>query len=665
VKLPADIPSCHLHSTSIVDGDGNLANGFLILTPPADIYFGKELAVSGRQLIAVVDGSIDVTLPANTGSGMSRTNWPWELVEDWAGGRTGELVLESGDTDYADLVPAPTGGGSLLRAALLTPSRADALYEAKGLSSTTQALLDGRYEARGSSPITFSHTGFAWYEAGATNPDSYAALDASGVDAGNLSGNTGYERQRTGLAADHAAQSRMRRCVLADDASAVAYYLDCDDSTKIAGSWDGSAQVGWVRVYEGALDPVRPTPGQTGQANAALRDGIADWDSNVAYAAGDRVLYDDALWDSLSDGNFGIVPAAGTADADLTGGDGQVMVEIPAFYYRADYDASTRRHSYEILFDPADYKPFPDLTSESDAAATLTLNSRDFALHPAFRKASKHRRARYHSAFGVSATDTTNNTTGVLRSIADGTTENTTNVSPTNFRAKARNRNVGLADLSGKADDLFSIGDYWLRHALLMLFFTEYRTFSSQSVVGGGNISGGNDNKVAGRSAPMGNTSGVCDANGAAQTPTTGTFDAMTWRGVEDFWGTAWQWMDGWNIRNGASATENYIPDVPTPSSYGYGQDYGVASVDTMKGKDAWQYPEALAEGTFLPVEDGGSSTTYLTDGYYGNPDTDDSWRAARVGATASAAAHAGAAAVDAYGGAADHSVGIGVALAC
>src|SRR5690606_23412306 len=124
--------------------------------------------------------------------------------------------------------------------------------------------------------------------------------------------NTGWERQNLGVLGNPAAQSRMRRCVLHDDGDRVVYYLDCDDSTKIAGLWNGTVQTGWVRVHEGSFDPVAGVPGQAATGSPGLRDGVPAYDPASSYDRGARVFHDGKLWDCLADGQEGVTPAPGT-----------------------------------------------------------------------------------------------------------------------------------------------------------------------------------------------------------------------------------------------------------------------------------------------------------------------------------------------------------------
>lgn len=296
------------------------------------------------------------------------------------------------------------------------------------------------------------------------------------------------------------------------------------------------------------------------------------------------------------------------------------MVEIPRFYSKQSFDPATNRHAWEIVFVPADAPISPLLEVESLAAPSVTVNGRVFDVHPAFAKAGVQRPARYVAAFGTSATDTTNNGVGVLQSIFDGETTNTTNVSLTNGTAKARNRNAGLIDPSGEANNVWQVTDNWLWNAVQLAYLTEYRTLYSQGVLGGGNQSGSIYSKIAGRSAPAGNASGSFDAAGAIQTPTTGNFDGMTYRGIEDAYGTAYRRTAGGVVRNTPAGKELHFSNDPskfvdtsaTSPSYEL-----VASGGLIPDADGWQQPGALIPGAFFASAAGGSAATYLTDGNY------------------------------------------------
>gem|GEM_PF-4426380 len=540
----------------------------------------------------------------------------------------------------------------------------DALNARDAAQSAAATAIAAAASLGNPAAVGLTHTGVAWYEVGAVSPDTYQSVDVTGADTQLLSGGN-YVRQSQGTPMLPAVQSRMRRCVVKDDGTGVVYYLDADDSTKIAGTWDSGSRVqtGWVRVWEGVLDPVAPVPGQTSTESAVLRSGVPAYSGTAYYRRGDRVIHDGKLWDSLAD-QLGVVPSSGTEDADLTGSDGQVMVEIPAFYYRMDYDAALHRHCWEVVFDTRSYQTFPVLTEAAPLLDSIVVAGRGFQLHPWFTKAGIKRKARYRSAFHAIAENTGNNGTGKLLSISDGASTNTTNVGNTNFRLKARNRNAGLTDLSGEANNVWSLYDYWGWHALMLLYITEYRTLYSQSAMGlgGGNSSGGDYNKVAGRTVPMGNGSGVTDSSGVAQVPNTGDFDAMSYRGIEDWFASAYQWTDGWNVRNGAAGQEHYVSRTPADWAYATAAGYDLLCV-TPTGIDNWRYPSGLIGGTFMGNVFSGSTSTYLTDGNYANAATDNSWRVPRVGGDAGSGGSAGAAALALGSGVGSAHVVSGAAL--
>lgn len=493
-------------------------------------------------------------------------------------------------------------------------------------------------------PAALAHAGIAWYEMGSGAPDTYQALDARGRDAGLLTGNAGYDRQDVGVSVNAAAQSRMRRCLLANTGDRVVYYLDADDSTLVAGTWDGSMQTGWVRVHEGVHDPVRPLLGQSAAGMPALRVGVPTWSASVTYRVGDRVLYGGSLWDCLADHTVGVVPAAGTSAADLSGVAGQVMVEIPRFFYRWDLDVY-HRHSWEVIFDDSQYAPFPLLTDAPSLPTSLLVNGRIFKVHPAFTKAGVQRRARYIAAFGTSATDAGNNTVGTLASKFDGTTTNTTNISLTNYTAKARNMNMDLTDPSGAANNVWQVADNWLVNAIQILFLTEYRTFHSQGVLGGGNMSGSDYTKIAGRSRLLGNASGNFNASGTLVVVTQSDTDGVSYRGIEDLWGTAWHRTAGGVIKTTATGREVYLCNTPSlfvdtsATSPGYEL---VASGGALVDAANWYYPTAVTKGAFLGSVVGGSASTYMTDGNYFNTTSVNAINILMWGAAANNGAGAG-----------------------
>ncbi len=508
----------------------------------------------------------------------------------------------------------------------------------------------------------FRYTGFAWYDGDAATPDAYHALGGLGQDAGALSGNTGYTRQTTGVPVDAQVQSRMRRCALKNDGSGVQYYLDCDDSTKVAGLYSAGVQTGWVRVHEGVNDPVRPVFGQATTGNATLRAGIPAWTTTAVYAKGDRVTSGGFLWDCLNDGSTNITPAAGTVASVLDGTDGQIMVEIPRFYYAESYDPVAGRLIMAVACDIDQLRPFPNMAVASTAATSIVVGGRTYAVHPAFTKGASQRPARYIAAYRATATDTGNNGTGTLLSKADGSTVYAGTVSRTNFRTKARNRNTGLSDPSSEINNVWNLLDYQLWHAVQVLFLTEYRTFYAQAVIGGGNNGGSDYQKIAGRSNPLGNATGNYNSSGALIAVTTGDTDGVAYRGIEDLYGSQWLWVDGDNVQNTASGIDFYTCNNPHQFADGTATNY--VKVATAPNTAAgWAYAKTWVPGTLIPAKVGGSSTTYSTDGYISAAAT-SGWYAVFVGGAAGYGAGGGVVALFVYSTASGAGADIGAALA-
>ena len=456
--------------------------------------------------------------------------------------------------------------------------------------------------------------GLSWYGGTSATPDAYQALGPTGADAGALAGNTGYARQTTGVPVDPYAQSLMRRCVLANDGASVVYYLDCDDSTKRAGVW--------LRVHEGVTDPVSPIPGQVTTGTATLRSGVLAYESARTYEPGDRVTNGGSLWECLIVSQ-GVPPAPGSVAADLTGAGGQVMVEVPRFYVWQAH--ASARHAWDVLVDPVEVRPFPDLSVASNAPVEHTVNGLTYSVHPAFTKAGVQRSHRYIAAFRAF------DNAGILESTSGRTY--TASLTRAAFRTRAQARNVGLSDPSGAANDVWHLLDWHLWAAVQMLYLVEYRTFHSQAVLGGGNISGGAYAKTTGRSAPLGNASGNYDAAGTLLAVTTGGTDGVAYRGIEDFYGSMWVWIDGWN-----ASERDYLVSA-TPAGFADDTAVGYTSVGVASVASA-SYPTDVRDGLhFVPLTVGGSSATFVPDGHWNST----GWRVACVGGYAGFGAVAGA----------------------
>jgi hypothetical protein len=254
--------------------------------------------------------------------------------------------------------------------------------------------------------------------------------------------------------------------------------------------------------------------------------------------------------------------------ADYTGGHGQVMVEIPKFFYKTDSPSSNVYQWYISMEQKSGY-----------------------SVHPAFVTGGQTRDKIYMSAFEG------NVASGVLRSISGVQPSTSANVSATivNFRTYAQARGTG-----------WQIQTYRTTQAIQILYLIEYADFDTQSTIGRGYVdftsSGSNFSINTGATISLGNASG--SASGG-----TDGLRAISYRGIENFWGNVLKWVDGLNIEGNNKAyianedfesnkfTSPYVLEGTLSSSNGF-----VTNI---------LFPE------FLPTAVGGSSTSHLHDDYF------------------------------------------------
>jgi len=328
------------------------------------------------------------------------------------------------------------------------------------------------------------------------------------------------------------------------------------------------------------------------------------------------------------DGSDSTKKAHDGSAAALDGSDGQVMVEIPKFYYSYSYASNV--HSWKISLYP-------------------------FAggvVHPAFIKNGTWVDYRYVGAYeGIgwdnSASDyidgagvaATNWSGGAIDTANDKLASVSGKIPMTDetraeFRALAANRGTG-----------WRLMDYYLASAIQLLMLIEFQSFNMQTAIGTGNTSYsawdfGECVAASGMSNSDGNGTNASNTaedaidTGGSYTNGVEVSEYMNYRGIENFYGSTWQFIDGFNINGNVpyvsnddsnfadDTASNYIPlGVTLASSNGY--------VATL---------EQLAVG-FLAATVGGSSSTKITDYYYQNT----GWRVALLGGDAAYGAYAGA----------------------
>lgn len=288
----------------------------------------------------------------------------------------------------------------------------------------------------------------------------------------------------------------------------------------------------------------------------------------------------------------------------LTGADGNVMVEIPRFYYRATRSGSI--YTWEI--------------SHVDLPG--------FTVHPAFIKNGVEVAKRYYSAYDGGVFDDSasafigglnlDNNSGNVDTAADklasvkgvfpmvGLTRN-------EFRLLAANVGAGWRQV-----------DFTLWSAVQVLFLIEHQSFSSQSILGAGNTNGSyiassadqNDspNTIAGAGDAIANGS-TDTTSGAGVSAKPGT-SFMKYRGIENYFGNVFYWTDGINVNVTAAGNVHVTNNVAHfADNTSANMELITSSLPTASGFIKDLLP---TEGFFLSSNNvGGSSTTFITDQHF------------------------------------------------
>ena len=370
------------------------------------------------------------------------------------------------------------------------------------------------------------------------------------------------------------------------------------------GSWDsiGSSAIYGVSWNEGNSSPVLTRLGSTAGFAASASPG----NNNLPVHRLMRrcVMRDDGGIVYYLDQNNSLVKQGGGASV-LDGTDGQVMVEIPLFWYKYSYSGTT--HSWWI-----------SLNKFSGAER-----------HPAFYKAGAWVANRYIGAYEGSMWDAT---TSAMVSDADADTNmyaagdklcSVSGYKPktyetiVEFRSMAEQRGAGWHQL-----------DWYLWSAVQLLYITEYANLDAQTTLGTGNTcytAYGFDETVA--NAGLSNADGnVTNSSNTAfntlavdGTKTNGVdvFEYNSYRGIENWFGSLFKFLDGINIHSSiANGLRVYVC-----------QDYTAFASDTDTGYSLITSDLAQAAGVpitivptshgFLPKTVGGQSyVTYLADRY-------------------------------------------------
>ena len=155
--------------------------------------------------------------------------------------------------------------------------------------------------------------------------------------------------------------------------------------------------------------------------------------------------------------------------------------------------------------------------------------------------------------------------------------------------------------------------------AVNMLMYIEYANLNLQDAIAQGNSNGGEELQAGNSDSMAGHTgrpSGVADAV------------AMKWRGLENWWGNNWTWVDGLNVNGGAYYFTLNPSKLADATTTGY-TSVGYSAPTSLSGS----YVKTMGLGSLhkflrMPTAGGGSDSTYYCDSVY----TATGWKGAAFG---------------------------------
>lgn len=308
------------------------------------------------------------------------------------------------------------------------------------------------------------------------------------------------------------------------------------------------------------------------------------------------------------------------AAANLTGADGQYMVELPDMYVRFETDGDISRHLQSTEPLPGfrlwrkDYVSAVEATVQRSTTTLCSVVNKDADYRGGNNDESRD--GTYKTQLGMPATQ----------------------ISLTNFRAYARKR--------GSTE--WNCNLYQTHRKLWWLFAVEYANFNSQDAFNAeldengyhqGGLSSGvttlNGTKwntfnnyypfvPCGTTNSLGNHSGVVEFTMPDEydpgVPT--KVNVPSYRGVENPFGHIWKWTDGCKrliqSETDGGLSEFYVCDDPAAFT-----SSGVVNYDlrgNLPRKEGYVKKLILGEhGEIMPLEVGGGSTTYFCDYFYTN----------------------------------------------
>lgn len=341
-------------------------------------------------------------------------------------------------------------------------------------------------------------------------------------------------------------------------------------------------------------------------------------------------------------------------DTEFTedGSNGQVMVEIPAIYYKVAPIKLVKNT------DTASAKGYHNIKSRYYVTRTPHTG---FKLHPAFYNddgkacekiyVGAYEACLYDTSAGSYNTDDTQSmdaAADLLSSIAgvkpvSGLTQNLHRV---NVELMAKNRGTGWHSQSVKVVSLIQL-----------LFAIEYATFNWQSALGKGvtsisDNSAYNCSSLTGSTSTLGNGSGnavstINEKGGERTTETASGKVAISYRGIENFFGNIWEFVNGVSFW-GNGEMQGGEPHICSDFNYAESKRDGnyEAVGFLLPSKTGYVKNFGYSEEfdyLFIPSKIGGHTAMNICGDYHWNTENLNGYRIARLGGSWSDGLSAGA----------------------
>lgn len=293
---------------------------------------------------------------------------------------------------------------------------------------------------------------------------------------------------------------------------------------------------------------------------------------------------------NLSD--IGVVNAYyGDPTYKVDGTNGQVMVEIPKFWFKVVNVSSdiiefwisdNQLDGYEVH--PAFFRDRLKLCDDQTGTA-IEVAKRYIGAYEGCQQNGNS----YVSGVGYGSSGVTYNSTYKLASVSGWYPTNNINIDQA--RTLAKNRGVG-----------WSMEDYYITYAVQLLYVIEYANFNSQAMIGSGNS----------QSTTILSTGTTDNKGNVSYGDTISTSLAMSYRGVENFYGNISKWIDGYYCNNG----NNIVIGKKGFNDTGIGYDYTyVTGVSNIGGYVSDIFGDKYTGFSSKAVT--GSATTKLCDNGY------------------------------------------------